>query len=41
VVNPIQAYVLLPLLLMLSVSITTLISVAGIRETNIAEMIVE
>ncbi|MBS3784807.1 MAG: ABC transporter permease, partial [Anaerolineae bacterium] len=41
VINPIQAYVLLPLLLMLAVSITTLISMANIRETNIAEMIVE
>jgi putative ABC transport system permease protein len=41
VINPIQAYVVLPLLLMLAVSITTLISMANIRETNIAEMIVE
>ena len=40
VINPIQAYVLLPLLLMLAVSITTLLSMANIRETNIAEMIV-
>jgi putative ABC transport system permease protein len=41
VINPLQAYVLLPLLLMLAVSITTLISMANIKETNIAEMIVE
>ena len=41
VINPVQAYVLLPLLLMFTVSITTLISMAGIKETTIAEMIVE
>jgi putative ABC transport system permease protein len=41
VINPLQAYVLLPLLLMLAVSITTLASLKGIRETNIAEMIME
>ncbi len=41
VIDPVQAYVLLPLLLMLAVSITTLLSLTGIRETNIAEMIVE
>ena len=41
VIDPIQAYVLFPLLLMLAVSITTLISIAGIKDTNIAEMIVE
>jgi putative ABC transport system permease protein len=41
VINPIQAYVLLPLLLMLAVSITTLISMANVKETNIAEMIME
>jgi putative ABC transport system permease protein len=41
VIDPIQAYVLFPLLLMLTVFITTLISIAGIKDTNIAEMIVE
>jgi putative ABC transport system permease protein len=41
VIDHIQAYVLLPLLLMLAVSITTLINMAGIKETNIAEMIME
>jgi putative ABC transport system permease protein len=41
VIDPLQAYVLLPLLLMLAVSITTLINMAGIKETNIAEMIME
>jgi len=41
VIHPIQAYVLLPLFLMVAVSITTLISVRGIKETNIADMITE
>jgi len=41
VIDPIQAYIVLPFLLMLAVSITTLINMRGIRETNIAEMIVE
>jgi len=41
VIDPMQAYVLLPLLLMLTVSITTLVSVRGIRETSIAEMVTE
>jgi putative ABC transport system permease protein len=41
VIDPFQAYVLLPLLLMLTVSITTLISIAGIKEASIAQTIVE
>jgi len=41
VIKPLQAYVLLPLLLMVTVAITTLVNMAGIRETNIAEMIME
>ncbi len=41
VIDPIQAYVLLPLLLMFAVSVTTLISMKSIKETNIAEMIKE
>jgi putative ABC transport system permease protein len=41
VIDPLQAYVLLPLLLMLVVSITTLISIAGIKETSIAQTIAE
>jgi len=41
VIKPLQAYVLLPLLLMVTVAITTLINMTGIRETNIAEMIME
>jgi putative ABC transport system permease protein len=41
VIDPVQAYVLLPLLLMFAVSVTSLISMAGVKETNIAEMIME
>ncbi len=41
VIDPVQAYILFPLLLMLTVSITTLISIAGIKETSIAQTIVE
>jgi putative ABC transport system permease protein len=41
VINPVQAYLLLPLLLMCAVSITTIISIAGIKDTSIIEMIVE
>jgi putative ABC transport system permease protein len=41
VIAPFQAYVLLPLLLMLAVAITTLFSIKGIKETNIATMIME
>jgi putative ABC transport system permease protein len=41
VIKPLQAYVLLPLLLMVTVAITTLINMTGIREANIAEMIME
>lgn len=41
VIDPIRAYVLLPSFLMLAVSLTTLLSIRGIKETNIAEMIVE
>jgi putative ABC transport system permease protein len=41
VIDPLQAYVLFPLLLMLAVFITTLISIAGIKETSIAKTIVE
>jgi len=41
VINPLQAYVLLPLLLMLAVSVTTLVSLTGIKETNIANVIME
>jgi putative ABC transport system permease protein len=41
VIDPIQAYVFLPLLLMFAVSVTTLISMKSIKETNIAEMIKE
>jgi putative ABC transport system permease protein len=40
VIDPVQAYILLPFLLMLVVSITTLISIAGIKETSITKMIV-
>ena len=41
VIDPARAYVLLPLLLMLAVSITTIISIAGIKDTNIITMITE
>jgi putative ABC transport system permease protein len=41
VIKPLQAYLLFPLLLMLTVSVTTLISITDIRETNIADMIME
>ena len=41
VIDPLQAYVLFPLLLMLAVSITTLVSIAGIKETSIAKTIAE
>jgi len=41
VIDPIRAYVLLPSLLMVAVSVTTLLAIRGIREANIAELIVE
>jgi putative ABC transport system permease protein len=42
VIDPLQAYVLYPLLLMATVSVTTILSTrTGIKETNIAEMILE
>ena len=41
IIDPLQAYLLLPLLLMLTVSITTLISIVGIKDTSIIKMITE
>jgi len=41
VINPLQAYVMYPLLLMATVAVTTILSITGIKETNIAEMIME
>lgn len=41
VIDSLQSYVLFPLLLILTVAITTLISIAGIRETSIAQTIAE
>lgn len=42
VIEPLQAYLIYPLLLMLTVAVTTLLSTKkGIKETNIAEMIME
>ncbi|MCP4165232.1 MAG: ABC transporter permease [Chloroflexi bacterium] len=42
VIDPLQAYVMYPLLLMLTVAVTTILSTrTGIKETNIAEMIME
>jgi len=41
VINPILTYGLLPLVLLLAVSATALVSMAGIKDTNIAELIKE
>ena len=42
VIDPLQAYVMYPLLLMFTVTVTTILSTrTGIKETNIAEMIME
>jgi putative ABC transport system permease protein len=41
VIDPVQAYLLLPLLLMGTVAITTIISIAGIKDASIIDMIVE
>ena len=42
VIDPLQAYVMYPLLLMVTVAVTTFLSTrTGIKETNIAEMIME
>lgn len=42
VIDPLQAYVAYPLLLMVTVAVTTFLSTrTGIKETNIAEMIME
>jgi putative ABC transport system permease protein len=41
VIEPLQAYVLSPLALMIVVTVTTLISITSIKETSIARMIVE
>jgi putative ABC transport system permease protein len=42
VIDPLQAYVMYPLLLMFTVAVTTFLSTrTGIKETNIAEMIME
>jgi len=42
VIDPLQAYVMYPLLLMVTVAVTTILSTrTGIKETNIAEMIME
>jgi len=42
VIDPVQAYVMYPLLLMFTVAVTTFLSTrTGIKETNIAEMIME
>lgn len=41
VIDPVQAYLLLPLLLMGTVAITTIISIASIKDTSIIDMIVE
>jgi len=41
VINPVQAYLLFPLLLLACVSLTTLVSIRGIKESSIAQMIAE
>ncbi|WP_410514021.1 FtsX-like permease family protein [Paenibacillus sp. BR2-3] len=41
VIDPVQAYILCPLVLMLVVTITTLISIISIKKSSISEMIVE
>ncbi|HSL45742.1 MAG TPA: FtsX-like permease family protein [Anaerolineales bacterium] len=41
VIKPLQAYVLSPLTLMLVVTVTTLISIASVKETSITRMILE
>jgi putative ABC transport system permease protein len=41
VIDPIQAYVFCPIILMIIVTITTLMSIVSIKKSSIAEMIVE
>ncbi|MEZ4659191.1 MAG: ABC transporter permease [Caldilineaceae bacterium] len=41
VIEPLQAYVLLPLLLLLTIAVTTVFSITGIKDTNIIQMITE
>ncbi|MDQ0191703.1 putative ABC transport system permease protein [Paenibacillus wynnii] len=41
VIDPVQAYILCPLVLMFVVTITTLISIISIKKSSISEMIVE
>ena len=41
VIDPLQAYVLMPLLLMLAVAATTMVSIRGIKEQSIAATIAE
>ncbi len=41
VIDPVQAYILCPLVLMLAVTVTTLISIVSVKKSSIAEMIVE
>lgn len=41
VINPVQAYLIFPLLLLACVSLTTLVSIRGVKENSIAQMIAE
>lgn len=41
VIDPVQAYLLFPVLLMAAVSITTLVSIRGIKDSSIAQMVME
>jgi putative ABC transport system permease protein len=41
VINPVQAYLIFPLLLLACVSLTTIVSIRGVKESSIAQMIAE
>lgn len=41
VIDPVQAYLVFPLLLMLTVFVTTVISIVGIKDTSMIKMIIE
>ncbi|MNF08955.1 hypothetical protein D3C80_2095010 [compost metagenome] len=38
VIDPVQAYIIIPLILMLVVTVTTLLSIVTIKKSSIAEM---
>jgi len=41
VIDPVQSYVIIPLLLIVCVTLTTLISIAGIKNSSISEIVAE